>query len=152
MNSAAGTTGVHSVYELEAVTIEQWCYAMQYEQSGSTSRNQMNDLRKKVSSAEGVLRRCFSSGSGDSNAMDIDALMMMAKAKQLLGMYGEVFNILNQVVSSSKVQVFYCTQRQFHSNCAIFLIFCTHDDVGDCNAWRFLLCAWRQGHSTGHCR
>jgi len=99
MNSAAGTSGVHSVYELEAVTVEQWCYALQYERSGSASRNQMNDLRKKVSSAEGVLRRCFSSGSGESNAMDIDALMMMAKAKQLLGMYGEVFNILNQVIA-----------------------------------------------------
>lgn len=101
MSAGAGTSGVHSVYELEAVTVEHWCQALLFEQQlaagAVTGPGPRSDLRKRVISAESVIRRCYSSGSGDA-LPDIDALMVIAKGKQLLGLYPDVLNVLNQVL------------------------------------------------------
>eukprot|EP01035_Chromulina_nebulosa_P033766 gene33766-45218_t len=93
MSGGAGTSGVHSVYELEAVAVEQWVYALQFEQNGTSAA-----LRKKVMGAESLLKRCYSSGGNDAT-MDIDAMMVMAKCKQLLGLYPDLLNVLNQVIA-----------------------------------------------------
>ena len=90
MSGGAGTSGVHSVYELEAVAVEQWVYALQFEQNTSSAA-----LRKRVIGAESVLKRFYSSGGNDAT-LDIDAMMVMVKCKQLLGLYPDLFNLLNQ--------------------------------------------------------
>ena len=134
MSGGAGTSGVHSVYELEAVAVEQWVhstilhtvlaiplpyfaivqvYALQFEQNNTSA-----SLRKKVMGAESVLKRCYSSGGNDAT-MDIDAMMAMAKCKQLLGFYPDLLNVLNQVFKEAETNLKKINYLKFLISCDI---------------------------------
>lgn len=83
-----------TAFEMEAMTIQQWCCISEIEMLGTIDSSSRKQL---LSIDEMYVNHNRNNGGDASNQLDAESLMAWAKSRQLLNKQGDVLNILNQV-------------------------------------------------------